>query len=172
VKGEDMSQCKICDKTIDEKNPYFVLSFNKEVTEEGEKKTIQSEEGATICEECGSEGLSSVLRNLKLIDDADTELNEKMKSLEKSVDMLELMKEYGISGEKVGTKNQYLTKCPFHNQEASFLIDAKNKDYFCLCEGLRGDIFSFVINYDRDVEHKHTTLKQAVDHLMEKFPTQ
>ncbi len=167
-----MSQCKICGKDIDEKNTFFVLSFNKISNEEGEKKTIHSEEGATICEECGNEGLNSILRNLKLIDDADTELNEKMKSLEKSIDMLELMKEYGIAGEKVGTKNQYLTKCPFHNQEASFLIDAKNKEYFCFCEGLKGDIFSFVINYDRDVEHKHTTLKQAVDHLMEKFPAQ
>jgi hypothetical protein len=167
-----MNKCKICGKDIDENNPYFVVAFNKKATEQGEKKTIHSEEGATVCEECGNEGLPSVLRNLKLIDDADTELNEKMKSLEKSVDMLELMEEYGISGEKIGTKNQYLTKCPFHNQEASFLIDTKNKEYFCFCEGLKGDIFSFVINYDRDVGHRHTTLKQAVDHLMEKFPTQ
>lgn len=167
-----MSQCNICSKNIDEKDTYFVLSFNKEATVEGEKKIIHSEEGAAICEECGSEGLPFVLRNLKLIDDADTELSKKMKSLEKSVDMLELMKEYGISGGKVGIKNHYLTKCPFHDQEASFLIDAKNKEYFCFCEGLKGDIFSFVINYDRDVDHKHTTLKQAVDYLMEKFPTQ
>ena len=167
-----MSQCKICGKDIDEKNPYFVLSLNKEVTEEGGKRIVHSEEGIPICEECGSEGFPSVLRNLKSINEADTELSEKMKSLVKSVDMLELMKEYGISGEKVGTRNQYLTKCPFHDQEASFLIDAKNKEYFCFCEGLRGDIFSFVINYDRDVGHKHTTLKQAVDHLIEKFPLQ
>jgi DNA primase len=83
-----------------------------------------------------------------------------------------LMKEFGISGDKVGTKNQYLAKCPFHDQEASFLIDAKTKEYFCFCEGLRGDVFSFVINYDRDVNHKHMTLKQAVDYLMEKFPIQ
>lgn len=167
-----MTQCKICGKNINHKNPYFVLSFNKEVLENGEKKIIQSEEGATICEECGEEGLPSVLKNLKIIHDADTELNEKMQSLEKSIDMMDLMKEYGISGEKVGTKNQYLTKCPFHQQESSFLIDADNKEYFCLCEGLKGDIFSFVINYDRDVDHKHTTLKQAVDFLTEKFPAQ
>jgi hypothetical protein len=170
VKGADMSQCKICGKDIDEKNTYFVLSLHKEATEEGEKKIVHSEKGLPICEECGSEGFPSVLRNLKSINESDTELSKKMKSLVKSVDMLELMKEYGISGEKVGTRNQYLTKCPFHDQEASFLIDAKNKEYFCFCEGLRGDIFSFVINYDRDVEHKHTTLKQAVDHLIEKFP--
>lgn len=167
-----MSQCKICGKDIEEKNPYFVLSFNREEIQEGEKKTTPSAEAVTICEECGSEGFASVLHNIKIINDADTELAEKMRSLEKSVDMLELMKQYGISGEKVGTKNQYLAKCPFHNQEASFLVDAKNKEYFCFCEGLKGDIFSFVINYDRDVEHKHMTLKQAVDHLMEKFPVQ
>ena len=85
--------------------------------------------------------------------------------------MMDLMKEYKISGEKVGTKNQYLAKCPFHDQESSFLIDAKNKEYFCFCEGLRGDIFSFFINFYRDVNHLHTTLKQAVDYLMEKFQT-
>lgn len=167
-----MSQCKICGKDIEEKNPYFVLSFSREEMQEGEKKTTPSAEAVPICEECGSEGFASVLHNIKIINDADTELAEKMKSLEKSVDMLELMKQYGITGEKVGTKNQYLAKCPFHNQEASFLVDAKNKEYFCFCEGLKGDIFSFIINYDRDVEHKHTTLKQAVDHLMEKFPAQ
>jgi hypothetical protein len=170
MKGAIMSQCKICSNDIDKNDSYFVLSLNKEETEEGEKKITDSEEGIQICMECGSEGLSSVLKNLHFIDEADTELNQKMKSLEESVDMQELMKAYGISGEKVGTRNQYLTNCPFHNQEASFLIDAKNKEYFCFCEGLQGDIFSFVINYDRDVEHKHTTLKQAVDHLMEKFP--
>jgi hypothetical protein len=167
-----MAQCKICNKDIDMKNPYFVLSFNKETSEDGTKKIIQSEEGATICEECGSEGLNSVLRNLKLINDADTKMKEKMHSLEESIDMLHLMKEYKISGEKVGTKNQYLAKCPFHDQESSFLIDADNKEYFCFCEGLAGDIFSFIINYDRDVSQKHTTLKQAVDILAEKFPIQ
>ena len=99
-------------------------------------------------------------------------LKEKMHSLEESIDMLHLMKEYKISAEKMGTKNQYLAKCPFHNQESSFLIDANNKEYFCFCEGLAGDIFSFIINYDRDVSQKHTTLKQAVDILAEKFPLQ
>ena len=171
MKGVIMSQCKICGKEIDEKNTYFSLAFNKKAAQDGEKKIIHSEEGATICEECGNEGLSSVIRNLKLINEADTELKTKMKSLEKSIDMMELMKLYGISGEKAGTRNQFLATCPFHDQEASFLIDAKNKEYFCFCEGLKGDIFSFIINYDRDIEHKHTTLKQAVDFLMEKFPT-
>jgi hypothetical protein len=167
-----VSQCKICGKDIDPKTPFFVISFNKEAIENGKKKLIQSEEGASICEECGKEGLTSVLRHLKLIHDSDTELNQKMQSIEKSIKMEALMKEFGISGEKVGTKNQYLAKCPFHNQEASFLIDAAAKEYFCLCEGLRGDVFSFVINYHRDVNHKHMTLKQAVDYLMEKFPIQ
>lgn len=172
MKGDDVSQCKICGKNIDPKAPFFVLSFNKEEIKDGTKKIIQSEEGATVCEECGTEGLSSVLMNLKIIHDSDTELNRKMQSIEKSIDMVSLMNEYGISGEKVGTKNQYLAKCPFHNQESSFLIDADNKEYFCFCEGLRGDIFSFVINYHRDVNQKHMTLKQAVDHLGEKFQIQ
>jgi hypothetical protein len=171
MKGVIMSHCKICGKEIDEKNTHFTLAFNKKATQDGEKKVIHSEEGTIICEECGNEGLSSVLRNLKLINDADTELKAKMKTLEKSVDMMALMKAYGISGEAAGTRNQFLARCPFHDQEASFLIDAKNKEYFCFCEGLKGDIFSFIINYDRDVGHKHTTLKQAVDLLMEKFPT-
>lgn len=164
-----MSLCKVCGKDIDHKTPYFSLSFNKEVIKNEKKKIIQQEEGPVICEECGKEGLPSILQNLRLIHDADTELNEKMSSLKKSIDMMELMKKYKISGEKIGTKNQYLAKCPFHDQESSFLIDAKNKEYFCFCEGLRGDIFSFVINFDRDVKHLHTTLKQAVDYLMEKF---
>ena len=92
-----------------------------------------------------------------------------MQLVEKSIDMKDLMKEYGISGEKIGVDNQFLARCPFHDQEASFLIDVDRKEYFCLCEGLRGDVFSFVINYDRDIKHIHTTLKQAVDYLMEKF---
>lgn len=165
-----MSQCKICGQNIEPESPYFILSLNKEAMEDGEKKTIQSEEGAQICEECGNEGLSSVLKNLHLTHDADTQLNEKIELINKSIDMIDLMKEYGISGEKAGTKNQFLAKCPFHDQESSFLIDAKKKEYFCFCEGLAGDMLSFVINYDRDVNHKHTTLKQAVDFLMEKFP--
>lgn len=167
-----MSQCKICDKNIDLKSPHFILSFNKEAVENGTKKVIQSEQAATICEDCGTEGLASVLKHLKLINDADTELNKKMQLIEKSIDMVNLMKEYGISGEKMGTRNQFLAKCPFHDQESSFLFDADNKEYFCFCEGLKGDIFSFVINYDRDVNNKHITLKQAVDFLMEKFPIQ
>jgi hypothetical protein len=167
-----MSQCKICGKNIDPKKPYFMLSLNKEVVENGTKKVIRSEEAATICEECGTEGVPSVLRQLKIIHDADTELNQKMKAVEKSVDIVALMKDYGVSGEQLGTENYYLAKCPFHNQDSSFLIDADKKKYFCLCEGLTGDAFSFVINYDRDINHKHTTLKQAVDFLKEKFPIQ
>ncbi|MFP4081881.1 MAG: CHC2 zinc finger domain-containing protein [Candidatus Aminicenantes bacterium] len=167
-----MNQCKICGKNIAPEDTHFSLTFNKEATENGGKKILQSEEGAVICEECGQEGLPSVLHHLKIIHDADTELNKKMESIAKSMDIMKLMKEYGISGEKIGTDNEYLAKCPFHNQEASFLIDADKKEYFCFCEGLRGDAFSFVINYDRDVNHKHTTLKQAVDFLMEKFQVQ
>jgi len=164
-----MNQCKICGKDIDPKNPHFILTFNKESLENGNKKIIKTEEGAMICEECGEEGLPSVLHNLKLINDADTRLNEKMELITKSVNFLEVMKEFGISGEKISIDNQYLAKCPFHNQESSFLIDADNKEYFCICEGIKGDVFSFVINYERDVNHKHMTLKQAVDYLMEKF---
>ncbi len=164
-----MNQCKICGKDIDPKNPHFILTFNKESLENGNKKIIKTEEGAMICEECGEEGLPSVLHNLKLINDADTRLNEKMELITKSINFLEVMKEFGISGEKISIDNQYLAKCPFHNQESSFLIDADNKEYFCICEGIKGDVFSFVINYERDVNHKHMTLKQAVDYLMEKF---
>ncbi len=170
MKGEGMNQCKICGKDIDPKNPYFTLSFNKEVEEDRTKKIIESKEAAIVCSECGAEGLFSVLRHLRLIQDADTELSKKMEAIEKMVDFLALTKEYGISGEKIGTKNQYLAKCPFHNQESSFLIDADKKEYFCFCEGLKGDVFSFVINYERDINHKHTTLKQAVDFLAGKFP--
>jgi len=169
MKGEKMNRCKICSKDIDPKGPHFILTFNKEAIEDGNKKILKSEEGAKICEECGEEGLPYVLWNLKLIHDADTELNEKMLSIIKSIKIIELMKEYGISVEKIGTDNQYLAKCPFHNQESSFLIDADKKEYFCFCEGLKGDVFSFVINYDRDINYKHTTLKQAVDYLMEKL---
>jgi hypothetical protein len=172
MKGESMRKCRICGKDIDPKNPYFTLSFNKEAIENGTKKIIETQEAAAVCEECGGEGLSSVLRHLKLFHDADTELGKKMEVIEKSVDFLALMKEFGISGEKIGTENQYLAKCPFHDQELSFLIDADRKEYFCFCEGLKGDAFSFIINYERDINHKHTTLKQAVDFLMEKFPIQ
>ncbi len=166
-----MDQCKICGKNIDPKDPHFILNFNKEAMENGDKKILKSEEGAMICEECGEEGLPSVLWNLKMIHDADTELNEKMEAIIKSINIIDLMKEYGISAEKIGVDNEYLAKCPFHNQESSFLIDADKKEYFCFCEGLKGDVFSFVINYDRDINHKHTTLKQAVDLLMEKAET-
>jgi hypothetical protein len=172
MKGEGMIQCKICGKDIDSKSPYFTLSFNKEVKEDGTKKVIESKEAATVCEDCGAEGLFSVLRQLKLIHDADTDLTKKMEAIDKSVDFLALMKDYGISGEKIGTENQYLAKCPFHGQESSFLIDADKKEYFCFCEGLEGDVFSFVINYERDINKKHTTLKQAVDLLIERFPIQ
>ncbi len=164
-----MNQCKICGKEIDPKNPHFVLTFNKEILENGHKNIIKTEEGALICQECGEEGLQSVLHNLKMINNADTHLNEKMELIAKSIDFLEVMKSFGISGEKISIDNQYLAKCPFHNEESSFLIDADRKEYFCICEGIKGDVFSFVINYDRDVNHKHTTLKQAVDFLMEKF---
>jgi len=172
MEEEIMDKCKICGNDIDLKNPHFILTFNKEALEDGSKKILDSVEGAKICEECGQEGLESVIGQLKIIHDADTELNKKMEKIEKSVDMITLMTDYGVSGEKVGVRNQYLAKCPFHDQESSFLIDAKKKEYFCFCEGLSGDILSFVINYDRDVNHKHTTLKQAVDLLMEKFNIQ
>lgn len=167
-----MNQCKICGKDIDPKEPHYILYFNKEAEEDGQKKTLQSEESATICEECGVEGMPSVLWNLKLIHDADTKLGDKIQAVLKSVDMVKLMEDYGVSLEKFGVNNEYLAKCPFHNQESSFLIDANKKEYFCFCEGLKGDAISFVINYDRDINHKHTTLKQAVDHLVEKFPAE
>lgn len=164
-----MNQCKICGKDIDPKEPHYILYFNKEAEEDGQKKTLHSEQGATICEECGGEGIPSVFWNLKLIHDADTQLSDKIKAVLKSVDMIKLMEDYGVSLEKFGVKNEYLAKCPFHNQESSFLIDANKKEYFCFCEGLKGDAISFVINYDRDINHKHTTLKQSVDYLIEKF---
>jgi len=167
-----MNQCKICGKDIDTKAPHYIIYFNKEAEEDGQKKTLQSEQGALICAECGGEGMPSVLWNLKLIHDGDTELNQKIQSLLKSVDMIKLMADYGISLEKFGVKNEYLAKCPFHDQESSFLVDGKRKEYFCFCEGLEGDAISFVINYERDINHKHTTLKQAVDYLMEKFPAE
>jgi len=169
---EATSICQICGNAIDLKNPHFILSFNKEALENGNKKIIESVEGAKICAECGQEGIKMVLRQLKLIHDSDTELNEKMERIKKAVDMMTLMKDFGISGEKVGVSNQFLAKCPFHDQESSFLFDAKRKEYFCFCEGFKGDVFSFVINYERDVNKKHMTLKQAVDFLMEKYQIQ
>jgi len=170
MKQEVKTQCKICSKTIDLQSPHFILSFDKEIIEKDSKKILESTEAAKICEDCGQEGLPSVLRNLKLIHEADTALAEKMKLVQKSINILDLMKDYGISGEKAGVDNRYLATCPFHQQEASFLIDADKKEYFCFCEGLQGDVFSFVINYDRDVNQKHTTLKQAVDFLIGKVP--
>jgi hypothetical protein len=170
MKQEVKTQCKICGKSIDLQSPHFILSFDKEIIEKDAKKILGSTEAAKICEDCGQEGLPTVLWNLKLIHEADTELKQKMDLVKKSVNMVDLMTEYGISGEKMGVDNQYLATCPFHNQEASFLIDADRKEYFCFCEGLRGDMFSFVINYDRDVNQKHTTLKNAVDFLIGKIP--
>jgi len=169
---EATPKCQICGNNIDLKSPHFILAFNKEALENGNKKILESVEGAKICEDCGQEGLSTVLRQLKLINDFDTELNEKMERIKKSVDMMNLMKDFGVSGEKVGVSKQYLAKCPFHDQESSFLFDTKRKEYFCFCEGLKGDVFSFVINYERDVNKKHMTLKQAVDFLMEKYQIQ
>ena len=172
MKKETANTCKICGNNIDLNNPHFILAFNKEAVEGESKKVIDTTEGAKICEECGESGVDSVLRHLKLIFDFDTELNEKMEKIEKSVEMLTLMKDYGITGEQADKSNQYLAKCPFHDQDSSFLFDTYKKEYFCLCEGLRGDIFSFVINYDRDINHNHTTLKQAVDTLIEKYNIQ
>ena len=165
-------KCQICGNKIDLKIPHFILTFNKEALENGNKKILESVEGAKICPERGQEGLSMVLRQLKIINDFDTELKEKMERINKSVDMMNLMQDFSISGEKVGVSKQYLAKCPFHDQESSFLFDAKRKEYFCFCEGLKGDVFSFVINYERDVNKKHMTLKQAVDFLMEKYQIQ
>lgn len=165
-----MTQCKICSKDVDPNNPHFILYFNKEATENGEKKVLESQEGAVICEECGGEGLSYVFAHLKMIHDTDTELDKKMKAIIKAVDMKKLMEDYGLVLEKFGVNNEFLAQCPFHSQDSSLLVDATKKEYFCFCEGLKGDAISFVINYDRDVNHKHTTLKQAVDFLIEKFP--
>ncbi|NIM90839.1 MAG: hypothetical protein GTO17_07815 [Candidatus Aminicenantes bacterium] len=169
---EHISKCQICGNNIDLKSHHFILAFNKEAMEDGSKKILESTEAAKICAECGQEGFSTVLRQLKLITDFDTELNEKMERIKKSVDMMNLMEDFSISGEKVGVSKQYLAKCPFHDQESSFLFDTKSKEYFCFCEGLKGDVFSFVINYERDVNKKHLTLKQAVDLLMEKYQIQ
>ncbi len=167
-----MNNCKICNKDIDFNLPHYILYFNKEAAENDEKKVLESQEGAAICEDCGGEGLPSVLVHLKMIHDADTELGKKIQAVLQSVNMKKLMEDYGLSLEKFGVDNEYLAKCPFHSQESSFLIDATKKEYFCFCEGLKGDAISFVINYDRDVNHKHTTLKQAVDFLLEQFPGQ
>ncbi len=167
-----MTQCKICSKNIDPDNPHFVVYFNKEATEDGEKKVLESREGASICEDCGGEGMSYVLTHLRMVHDTDTELDKKIQAVLKAVDMKRLMKDYGLALKKFGVNNEYLAECPFHHQKSSFLVDATNKEYFCFCEGLEGDAISFVINYDRDVNHKHTTLKQAVDLLTEKFPVE
>lgn len=165
-----MAQCKICSKNIDLKNPHFVLTFSKEAVENGDKKVMQSVEAAHICEDCGEDGVSSVLLNLRLLHETDPKLKEKMDLLQKTVNMIDLMNALGLAGEKIGISNQYLAACPFHGQEASFIIDAERKEYFCICEGLKGDIFSLVMNFERDVNKKHLNLKQAVDFLLEKFP--
>ena len=172
MQQEIIHTCKICGKEVSPEASHFSLSFNKIIVEDDAKKEPQQAGEILICDECGQEGMESVLHQLKLIHDFDTELGKKMEKIEKSVDILSLMKDYGIECEKVGVSNKYLARCPFHDQESSFLIDAKRKEYFCFCEGLEGDIFSFVINYDRDVKKYHTTLKQAVDFLMEKYAVQ
>ncbi|MFQ6070477.1 MAG: CHC2 zinc finger domain-containing protein [Candidatus Aminicenantales bacterium] len=169
---ESEYKCKVCGANIDINLPHYVLSFKKEALEGGEKKVLESVEGPIICLDCGQEGMESVLRELKLTFDSDTELKEKMEKIRQSADIIALMKDYDISGERIGVSNLYLARCPFHDQEASFLIDGDRKEYFCLCEGLSGDIFSFVINYNRDIKQTHTTLKQAVDTLIEKYHLQ
>lgn len=169
MKGANMESCKVCRKPIELKSPHFTLIFNKETEENGAKKTLKSETGGLICEDCGEEGLSSVLHNLKIIHDTDTDLAEKMGTAFKAIKISSLMKEYGITGRKIGTGSQFLAKCPFHSQENSFIYDDDNRDYYCVCEGLNGDIFSFLINYERDVNKKHITLKQAADVMMEKI---
>lgn len=169
---QNLSACKICGRNIENSPSFFTLLFNKEVIVDGTRKVAQSTEAAKICEDCGVEGVPPVLWHLKLIHDSDTELAKKMTLLHKSVPILELLKEYGVEGERIGAGNQFLATCPFHGQEASFIIDSDKNEYFCVCEGLKGDIFSLVINLDRDIQKKYTTLKQAVDFLMQKFPPQ
>jgi len=50
MEEEIMDKCKICGNDIDLKNPHFILTFNKEASENGSKKILDSVEGAKICD--------------------------------------------------------------------------------------------------------------------------
>ena len=163
-----MANCHICSKAIDPNQAYHVISVQEVRGEGTSREILGSQEVAFICDDCFEEGLGNVFLNLRHIHGADTRLLEKMETIKKSLSLVNLLKEFGITGEPAGTSHLFLARCPFHQQESSFLYD--DKEYYCFCEGLRGDIFSFVMNYYRDVERKEMTLKKAVDFLMSKVP--
>ncbi len=163
-----MANCNICGKSIDPNFTYHVITIQQVKGESNQRQILNSQEMAFICDDCFQEGLGNVFLNLRSIHGADTRLQEKMETIKKSLSLVDVLKEFGISGEPAGTSHLFLARCPFHQQESSFLFD--DKEYYCFCEGLKGDIFSFVMNYYRDVERKKMTLKEAVDFLMGKVP--
>lgn len=163
-----MANCNICGKSIDPNLTYHVISVQQLTGEGNLRQILESREVAFICGDCYQEGLGNVFLNLRHIHGADTRLLEKMETIKKSLSLVDVLKEFNISGEPAGTSHLFLARCPFHQQESSFLYD--DKEYYCFCEGLRGDIFSFVMNYYRDVERQEMTLKKAVDFLMSKVP--
>jgi hypothetical protein len=163
-----MAACHLCGKTINPDTPHHIVSILRAEGEGTARKILGSEEVALVCDECRQEGLAYVFLNLRHLHGADTRLMEKMETIKKSLSLVEILKEFGISGEPAGTSNLFLARCPFHQQESSFLYD--DQEYYCFCEGLKGDIFSFIMNYYRDVERQEMTLKKAVDFLLAKVP--
>lgn len=164
-----MATCNVCSKPLNLNNPHFVITIMQAEGEGESRRVGSSQDVAMVCEECYQEGLGYIFLNLKHRHGADTRLLEKMETIKKSVSLVNLLKEFGITGEAAGTSNLFLGRCPFHQQEASFLFD--DREYYCFCEGLRGDIFSFIMNYYRDVQRQDMTLKKAVDYLLSKVPS-
>lgn len=163
-----MANCHICGKEIEVTNPYHIISIQQVKEEGSHRQVLTSQEVAFVCEDCYQEGLGNIFLNLRHLHGADTKLLEKMETIKKSLSLVDILKEFGITGEPAGTSHFFLARCPFHQQDSSFLFD--DKEYYCFCEGLRGDIFSFVMNYYRDVKRQEMTLKKAVDFLMSKIP--
>ncbi|MCX7975194.1 MAG: CHC2 zinc finger domain-containing protein [Candidatus Aminicenantes bacterium] len=163
-----MANCHLCSKKIEATETYHLISVNQVKGEGNSRQILGSQEVAFICDDCFNEGLGNVFLSLRHIHRADTQLLEKMEAVKKSLNLVDLLKEFAIIGEPVGTSNLYLARCPFHQQDSSFLYD--DKEYYCFCEGLKGDIFSFIMNYYRDIERQEMTLKKAVDFLMSKIP--
>ncbi len=164
-----MAACHLCGKTINPGATHYVFTVLKVEGEGNSRQVLGSEDLALICDECHQEGLSYIFQNLRHLHGADTQLWEKMETVKNSVSLVAVLKEFGVEGEKAGTSHLFLARCPFHQQESSFLYD--DREYYCFCEGLKGDVFSFIMNYYRDVKRQGMTLKQAVDFLLNKVPS-
>jgi DNA primase len=85
-----------------------------------------------------------------------------VRHIKEGVDIIQVMSFYGINFRAQGNRDNYIGRCPWHNDRVASLSVSRSKGlYHCFGCGESGNVFSLVIKMEK------LTFSQAVERLAE-----